>query len=399
MLVRYLILIAVAILLAGQAFAIIEVNSFSASPVVGSAIITNQASITAPEQRTGLIVPLFSEYSQQQLNEVKEIIQAKETHPVVPMYAIINPSTGPGSAANQSIVSEVKELRAANVSVLGYVPTNWGTDSVSSVESNILQYSEWYHVNGVQLDQMPNWEYDGPQGQWWYSGPGGVYMPSYFSNLTAYAKSLGMTMVYANSGADVPQNFIGTVDVIGIFENSFLAPFFSSTPSVASLTGADAWHLNYSKSNFCFTSYNVSSISPYYIAAASNYVGYMFVTNGTEPQPYSVLPPYFDQLVADLASIVPVSVNTELVNGTEISMQTVVTQANGLSTSGFAPDTFDVVANTTVTIAAPPYSGLIFSHWSNGMTNSTIEISPARATALTAYYIRNPLEGYRVAIQ
>ncbi len=280
-------------------------------------------------------------------------------------------------------------MQAANITVLGYVPTAWGARNITSVKADILKYYDWYHVNGLQLDQMPNWEYDGPQGQLHYSGPNGTFMPAYFSNLTSYAKSLGMTKVYGNSGADVPQNFLGTVDIIGIFENPFAAPFISSPSGVNGLAGVNGWHMNYSKTNFAFFSYNLTSVNPYYIVAASDYVGYLFLTNGTEPQPYNVLPPYFDLLVSTLASIVPVTIQSEVLNGTSVNtgFQTIVTQPDGISSMGFTPFTFDALSGSTVTISAGNYSGYTFDHWGDGITNSSIDVTPTQAMTLIAYYL------------
>ena len=122
--------------------------------------------------RTGAIVAIFSYYSPTQQNDVNEVIQAKQEYPSVNILAVINPAGGPGSY-DQHIAEEVGNMQAANISVLGYTPTEWGTRNIRSVEADILNYHNWYHVDGLQLDQMPNWEYDGPQGQWWSSGPNG----------------------------------------------------------------------------------------------------------------------------------------------------------------------------------------------------------------------------------
>jgi hypothetical protein len=89
----------------------------------------------------------------------------------------------------------------------------------------MLDYHNWYGVDGIYLDQMPNWNFNSPTGARYYPGPDGKFMPVYFSTLTTYAKSLGMTRVVANSGADVPHDFIGCVDVIGIFEIPFSLPY------------------------------------------------------------------------------------------------------------------------------------------------------------------------------
>jgi hypothetical protein len=271
---------------------------------------------------------------------------------------------------------------------LGYVPTNWGARNISQVEADILTWYNWYHVNGLQLDQTPNWEYTGPRGQWNYSGPDGVYMPSYFSNLTKYAKSLGMTIVYGNSGADVPQNFMGNLDIIGIFENQFLPAFFTSTPTIGALTGLDGWHLNYNKDNYSFTSYNIQSFDPYFVAAASDYVGYMYFTNGGWPQPYGSLATYFPRLIATLASLSPINIESETINGAPIQgMQMSVTQPNGMQSLGYTPFSFNAISNTSVKVTAYNYEGYVFSHWSDGLTNSTITVEASQAMSQDAYYV------------
>ena len=276
-------------------------------------------------------------------------------------------------------------MQEAGISVFGYVATGWGENDISSLEADILAYHNWYSVNGTYLDQMPNWNYNGPNGTWYYSGPGGVFLPGYMSNLTAYAKSLGMTKVFANSGADIPTDFVGTVDTIGIFENSF-------TPSIygyPSLAGATNWHADYNKNNFMFFSYNTTSIDPYYLMTASDYVGYLFVTNGVLPLPYDSLPPYFDQMVSDLASMVPIAVGAEAVNGSTLKggVQVTVTQSDGTANTLVSSSTFDVLSGSTVKIAvATNDTGYVFDHWSDGSTSPVISVTPTQAMTLVAYF-------------
>ncbi|MHB8565981.1 MAG: spherulation-specific family 4 protein [Nitrososphaerales archaeon] len=291
---------------------------------------------------------------------MSEVIQIKLAYSSVPMITVINPSGGPGVSYNPNLSLEVKNMQAVIVTVLGYVPTICGTRNITSVEADIHAYYDWCQVNGTYLDQMPNWEYDGPQGRWYYSGPGGTYIPTYFSTLTGYANSLGMTFVFGNSGADVLQNFVGTVNTIGIFENAF-APSFFGDPS---LTGLDGWHKSQNKINFAFFSYDLSSLNPYYVVAASDYVGCMFLTNRTFGDSYIVLPPYFNRFVATPASMGSITVRSEILNGTQIDggFETIVTQPDGTSSDGYTPFAFNVLSGTDVTISAENFGRCIFDH-------------------------------------
>jgi hypothetical protein len=341
-----------------------------------------------PQVDTGISVAIFSGYSKSEQNMVNGIIQAKEHYPSVPFVVVINPGDGPGNYSS-NISSEVRNMQNLKISVLGYVPTGWGTKSLSLIKTEISAYYTWYHLDGILIDQIPNWEYDGPQGQLRYSGPNGTFIPDYLSNITSYAKSLGMSRVFADAGTDVPQNFLGSVDTFGIFENQFLPPIFSNASNVGSITGVNAWHLGYNKSNFYFVSYNVQSLNPYYVSAASDYVSYLYITNGGGNQPYNTLSPYFDQLVATLASLVPIKVQSELSSGAPLSPGVLATviQPDGNSSMGYTPFTFNVLSGSTVTISANASdAGHTFSHWSNGSTAPTVQFSATRALNLTAYY-------------
>jgi hypothetical protein len=373
-----------------------EIGNMSSSSVIPTTPTTYLPPTTTapilqnlpPQVNTGISVAIFSGYSQTQQNIVNGIIQAKQHYPSVPFVVVINPGDGPGNYSSK-ISSEVRNMQNLKISVLGYVPTGWGTRNLTQIKTEISTYYTWYHLDGILLDQIPNWEYNGPQGQIRYSGPNGTFIPDYLSNITSYAKSIGMSRVFADAGTDVPQNFLGSVNVFGIFENQFLPPLFSSGSNVTSLAGVNAWHLDYNKSNFYFVSYNVQSLNPYYVAAASDYVSYLYLTNGVGVQPYSTLPPFFEQLVATLASIVPIKVQSELSNGAQISpgILTTLTQPDGNSSMGYTPFTFNVVNGSTVTISADTNdAGHRFSHWSNGNTDQTIQLSVTQTLTLTAYY-------------
>ncbi|TLX81877.1 MAG: hypothetical protein E6L00_05215, partial [Thaumarchaeota archaeon] len=202
-------------------------------------------------------------------------IQAKNAYPSVPIVAIINPSSGPSSSIDSNYVSGIQQLQAAGVKVLGYVYTSYGTRSTSSIESDINSYNNWYHVNGIFFDEMAN----------------KVGFETYYSNLSSYAKSLSMTMTVGNPGTDTLSSYIGTVDILDIYENP-------SLPALTSLTG---WHTSYPKSNFGFIGFGVSSLpNQSIITADSSYVAYMYITDDTLPNPYDTVPSYLNAEVGML---------------------------------------------------------------------------------------------------
>ena len=276
------------------------VNTSSQSSTSGQDTILGPQ-VGTGEVSTGVIVPLFTNDSAARVAQINTLIEIKNAYPTVPMLAVYNDYGGVGEY-NASTAAQIKSMQQAGIVVLGYDPTWWATREISIVEAGMRDFYSHYRVNGIYLDQMPNWNYNGPQNQAYYNGSDGIYIPGYFTTLASYARSLGMNTVVANAGTDVPANFLGSVNTIGTFENKFL-PSLNLSGGWNSIVGLRAWHTHYNKSNFMFFSYDVPSIDPQYVLAAAKYVGYMYITNGTDyTDRYSSLSPYLEQLVSILAS-------------------------------------------------------------------------------------------------
>ena len=220
---------------------------------------------------TGVIVPLY-DYPGQEWNQVA---QAKQMYPTVPVIAIVNPSNGPGTSQDPNFISGIQLLQSTGVTVLGYIPTGYGSVPASEIDQEINSYSQMYQLSGVFFDQMA-------------SVPG---FESYYAGLTSYAKSLGYTMTVGNSGSWVPPSYIGTVDNIVIYENYGL-------PSTGYLCA-----LGYQKSDFSLMSYGDSPLDSSFVLNASANVGYLYITDGTWPTPYTSLPTYFITLMSVLSGI------------------------------------------------------------------------------------------------
>jgi hypothetical protein len=301
----------------------------------------------ATQSSTALIVPLYGYPS----STWTTLAQQKLANPSVPIVAVINPSDGPGTAQDPNFVSGVHTLKSTGITVIGYAYTNYANTPLSSVESAVLGYKTLYGLSGVYLDEMSN-------------VPG---HESYYSTLTQYADSIGMSLVIGNPGADVPSSYIGTVNAIIIYESLGL-------PSLSFLAG---WHTSYSKSNFGIVAYGVSSISPSYIASASNDVGYIYVTDGTMPNPYANLPSFLSSLLRDLAatgsapsSSVTVSAVDQAGNALN-GYYTVLSQSGSQVGTGYTSATFQTTAGQGYAVKVANYGSCSFSSWQDtGSTNS-----------------------------
>ena len=229
------------------------------------------ATATTP---TGIMVPLFSYLGP----SWSQLIGFHQLYPTVPMVAVVDPARGPGAFRDPSFELGVQTLQNAGIPVLGYVATQYANVNVGTIETLISDYHNWYHVNGTVLDQMNNT--DGEQG--------------YYYTLTQFDRSLGMSMTIGNPGTEVPSSFVGAVDANVIYES----------PGVPSLSFIGGWHASYPKSNWIITAYGIPNLDVNWVKSASQYLGYLYITDGVWPDPYSSgLPSYMNTLMSTLASV------------------------------------------------------------------------------------------------
>jgi Spherulation-specific family 4 len=315
----------------------------------------------AAQGNTGLIVPLYG-YPSPVWNS---LIQAKAANPSVPVVAVINPDGGPGWSLDQNFVTGIRNLQAAGIIVLGYVWTDYGSRPLNETEADIHTYWSWYGVNGTYLDQMASWTGE----------------EAYYSAANVYAKSLGMTLTVGNAGTDVAQSYIGTVDVIIVYESPGL-------PSISSIGG---WHADYPKSDFGMIAYGVGTVNNSYIADAAYYLGYLYITDaGSFGSQYFPLPSYLSTETEVLASMIPqqvqITVNSETLNGTGIPGLWVVDSSTGGTTTGFTPTSFTGNEGAAYSFSVSNYGNFVFDHWSDGSHNPTVALTATQSVTLTAYF-------------
>lgn len=228
-----------------------------------------------PERKSlhpaGIHVPLYVYPGDESYDR---IARARQAHPAVPIVVTVNPSSGPGTARDPSYDRAVGMLRAAGVSVIGYVYTSWGKRGLAGAAADMCRYKEWYGLDGVMLDEFST----------------RVGSASYYLALRGYAKSLGMAFVMANPGTDVPEQFVGVLaDNFTIYEN-------------AGLPGSDrlgGWHAGYGRENWSCCSYG-TCFDERRLRALTKHVGLVYMTDDLPPNPYDRLSSYFERMVEAL---------------------------------------------------------------------------------------------------
>jgi hypothetical protein len=197
---------------------------------------------------------------------------------------ILNPNSGPGTAADPNNVTLVTTVHNAGGKVYGYVPTGYGADPIATVEAEIQNYITWYGVDGIFLDEAS----------------------SNSNQIAPYYQPLANFITSKISGGGVMLN-------PGLYPDaSYAAIVVPSTSSLqivvfehdyTTFTGVTAvppgWSMNYPASMFVDIVYATPSanVANALSLAKQRNVGTVYITDQDLPNPYTTLPSYWSTLV------------------------------------------------------------------------------------------------------
>ncbi len=284
---------------------------------------------------TGVMVPLYSYPG----SVWTSLIQDHQSYPSVPIIAIINPGSSacgaPNPCPDPNYESGISSLTSAGITVVGYVYTAYGHMSISAVEGNITEYVNWYKpdgLSGIYFDDLG------------VGGTGGN--ETYYTTLKNFASSDGLTTTIGGAGNAVPSGFIGILTSYVIYESGTLP----STSTLSANTGG------YASSNFAMIAYNIagSSVTQSYITSASTYVAWMYITDATLPNPYTVLPTYFSTLLSYLG---PASPSPPSGGGTSST----TTANTATTTGGTSTGSTSISTTSSVTVIGGGWPGQIYT--------------------------------------
>jgi hypothetical protein len=220
----------------------------------------------------GTIVPL---YTRPDHASWAQLAASKIAHPAVQVVAVVNPANGPGTTAESAYQNGISNLANAGVRVLGYVYTEYGKRAATAVQADIDRWKRFYPaISGIFFDEQ-------------------AYTPGYedhYRRLTAYARTAGAPFTVGNPGVDSQASYVGTVDLILIYESPGLPP----------LSQLEGWHSGYDRRGFGIIPHAVPSLDTGFVAEAKKRVGYIYIQSDTKPNPWDSIPPYFNALLAAL---------------------------------------------------------------------------------------------------
>jgi hypothetical protein len=175
---------------------------------------------------------------------------------------IVNPASGPGPAADRAYAHAIRSAQGNGWRVVGYVPTGYGARPAADVEADAGRYASWYRVDGIFLDETAHTPDQLP----------------YYRSLRARIPGL----LAINPGVPPDPGYRDAANVIVTYEGSYASAGNQLRPP-SWLPARRAAYLVYG--------------APERAARAlvdAHRAGYLYVTSGTLPDPWSVPPPYID---------------------------------------------------------------------------------------------------------
>ena len=191
----------------------------------------------------------------------------------VPTTVIVNPDSGPGSAADPIYAGAIALVRAAGGRVIAYVHTSYGARPLSDVIGDVNTYLAFYQVDGFFVDEM--------------ASDGATANVLYYRSIYDYIKGLSAAYtVIDNPGTSIPQIYasLPVADRFVVFEDS--ARHYANYQP-------EAWQAGYPAGEFIHIVYNCTAAKLPAVLdyAVTHGAGGAYVTSLTMPNPYGSLPP------------------------------------------------------------------------------------------------------------
>ena len=191
---------------------------------------------------------------------------------------IANPATGPGTTPDANYTSVIGRARAAGIRVMGYVDTNYGGRSQSSVRADITAWKTLYNVTDIFFDQAAS----------------SAASLAYYQQIADVVHATPGALTMLNPGTNVDERYLQMADIVNIFEGS---------PADYAAWAPAAWVANYPATRFSHLIYaapDAASMTTVLNQALTRQAGYVYITSDVMPNPFDVLPSYWTSEIAQI---------------------------------------------------------------------------------------------------
>jgi hypothetical protein len=232
-----------------------------------------------PEEPLRLLVPAYFYPAGEGLKQWDRLIDSASVAPVV---AIANPDSGPGKVADANFVEVIDRARKAGVRVIGYVSTRHGQRPLPEVTADVGRWVRFYpRIQGIFFDEQAS----------------GANQVDYYAALYEHArKELPGALVVTNPGTLCAEGYLSrpATDVACLAEAT--KDFGTYRPP--------AWADRYPASRFAALirgADKAEQMKDLIREMREKKVGWCYVTDGTDANPWERLPRYWEAEAAAAA--------------------------------------------------------------------------------------------------
>jgi spherulation-specific family 4 protein len=196
---------------------------------------------------------------------------------------VFNPDSGPGTGADQGYTQVIAQAQAAGIIMLGYVATSYGARPEAEVIADINHYYDFYALSGIYFAEGPM-DAD-------CAGMEAMY------HRMSDAVRVRDSRAYLAVGTRFCPTYIFFFDLMVQFARNWAEYQTDYTPP--------SWMPANSPQRFVHfvNSVPASDASAALSRVIANGAGWVFITDQSDPNPWGVLPSYFDQEMATMRAV------------------------------------------------------------------------------------------------
>lgn len=239
---------------------------------------------------TGVIIPLYIYPSDIYNNATyNKVIDLAKEYRNVPTIAILNPGSGPGAVVDGNYAAAIRRLLGADIFVLGYVSTAYMARNLVDVIADIDKWLELYPgIKGIFVDELKNFADAGDNP---YSIDDII---NYYKSINDYVKqNKGLDYCCLNPGATYDYKIwgAGCGDIFVMHE-------WSAYPGEAGLKQEGAFEGALIEQPAQSKAVMVYAVDwdPVQVGLMEKYVGWIFVSDDTLPNPWDNLTSYLEDM-------------------------------------------------------------------------------------------------------
>lgn len=197
--------------------------------------------------------------------------------PRVPLTAIANPASGPGTSVDPSYTAVINSLRASGGKVVGYVYSSYAARPLGLVLAEIDTWDLFYPLNGIFVDEMSN--------------AGDAATLDYYAAIYAHVKGINANwMVIGNPGTQTLESYLTrpAADVLIVVEN---------TPAIYDHYVPSPWNATVPADRLCHlvhTQLSAAQMKAELALARTRNAGWVYLTDDVMINPWDTLATYWN---------------------------------------------------------------------------------------------------------